>query len=578
MEFSLAARILKRKEAVRKAKATRDRKVYAIHPSLGEVWKEVDLITMVKRLDTNHKMQEHLEGAMIDQPELLKLKLLPFQREGVSWLIQQEETIFNGGILADEMGMGGNRVDNVNELHKHHVVITTYAVLESEHRRETKGYQLHGKHCRDKSLLHAIQWDRVILDEAHNIKDRSCSTAKAAFRLDAKSRWSLSGTPLQNRVGELYSLIRFIKTFPYSYYFCSKCPCQSLAWKFSDYRSCDECGHKPMSHFCWWNREILRPIQKYGSQGDGRVAFVKLGHLLNKIMLRRTKLERASDLGLPPKVVRQRGCFFNDEEMDFYESMYGETRTKFMAYVNEGTVLNHYAHIFDLLMKMRQAANHPFLVLYGRNKSMQHVDVCGVCQEEAEDPISAQCKHVFCREDIKLYISSATVGSDQLQCPVWAQSHQSILNRMDIGGWRSSTKIEALIEELSKLRSRDCTIKSIVFSQFVSFLDIIEWRLLRCGFRCVKLDGRMLPCQRDGVINAFMTNPVITVFLVSLKAGGVALNLTEASRVFIMDPWWNPAVEDQAMDRIHRLGQYRPIEVIRIIVENSIESRIIELQ
>ncbi|KAJ1502413.1 ATP-dependent helicase, partial [Coelomomyces lativittatus] len=122
------------------------------------------------------------------------------------------------------------------------------------------------------------------------------------------------------------------------------------------------------------------------------------------------------------------------------------------------------------------------------------------------------------------------------------------------------------------------TIKSIVFSQYVSFLELIHWRLRKANFECVKLDGRMSLQQRDSVIQAFMTNPNVTVFLISLKAGGVALNLTEASQVFIMDPWWNPAAEDQAMDRIHRLGQYRPIRITRIIIQDSIEERIIQLQ
>ena len=97
--------------------------------------------------------------------------------------------------------------------------------------------------------------------------------------------------------------------------------------------------------------------------------------------------------------------------------------------------------------------------------------------------------------------------------------------------------MEALVEELSALKREGSIEKSLVFSQFVSFLDLIQWRLMRSGFNVVKLDGRMGPQQRDTAIQMFMTDPSITVFLVSLKAGGVALNLTEASRVFIMDPW-----------------------------------------
>ena len=98
-----------------------------------------------------------------------------------------------------------------------------------------------------------------------------------------------------------------------------------------------------------------------------------------------------------------------------------------------------------------------------------------------------------------------------------------------------------------------------MFSQFVNFLDLVAFRLQRAGFRICRLEGNMTPEARDRTIRHFMENPGVSVFLVSLKAGGVALNLTEASRVYLMDPWWNPAVEVQAMDRIHRLGQHRPI-------------------
>ncbi|KAJ1797106.1 DNA repair protein rad16 [Coemansia sp. RSA 2523] len=172
----------------------------------------------------------------------------------------------------------------------------------------------------------------------------------------------------------------------------------------------------------------------------------------------------------------------------------------------------------------------------------------------------------------------ATLMESMVTTPATSEYRRSIVNRIDMRTWRSSTKIEALVEELSRLRQGDATIKSIVFSQFVNFLDLIQWRLNRAGFSVCRLDGRMTPAQRDAVIRTFMTRPEYTVFLVSLKAGGVALNLTEASHVYLADCWWNPSVEVQAMDRIHRMGQYRPIKVTRIIIDNSIESRIVALQ
>ena len=158
---------------------------------------------------------------------------------------------------------------------------------------------------------------KVVSTIAHSIKDRTSSTARAVFGFQTTYKWSLTGTPLHNRVGELYSLIRFMRVDPFSYYFCKKCPCRSDTWNFADRRRCDDCGHVVMHHFCWWNNEIMKPIQKWGYKGLGLDAMKKLGLLLDQIMLRRTKVEREDDLGLPPRVVNVRRDDFNDEEMDF---------------------------------------------------------------------------------------------------------------------------------------------------------------------------------------------------------------------------------------------------------------------
>ncbi len=616
------------------------------HPQLKDVWENLQKTVAV------------IKPEEAEQPAGLNIKLLPFQREGLYWMTRQEQGTWKGGMLADEMGMGKtiqmislmlsdrkkpclvvaptvaimqwrneieqytepklkvllwhgpNRTQNLKELKAVDVVLTSYAVLESSFRKQESGFRRKNEILKEKSALHAVHWRRIILDEAHNIKERSTNTAKGAFALQGDFRWCLSGTPLQNRVGELYSMIRFLGGDPFAYYFCKKCPCKSLHWSFSDKRNCDSCGHTPMHHTCYWNNEILKPIQRSGAQhGEGRDAFRRLRILLERMMLRRTKLERADDMGLPPRTIEVRRDLFNEEEEDLYTSLYTDTTRKFSTYLDQGTVLNNYSNIFTLLTRMRQLANHPDLVLRSKTgmaskllgDAQSEIHVCRLCTDEAEDAIMSRCKHIFCRECVRQYLDadiepgavpdcpychatlSIDLESEALEPPESTirmndSGRQGILARLDMDKWRSSTKIEALVEELTQLRSEDKTIKSLVFSQFVNFLDLIAFRLQRAGFQICRLEGNMSPEARNRTIKHFMENPNVTVFLVSLKAGGVALNLTEASRVYLMDPWWNPSVEVQAMDRIHRLGQHRPIIVKRMVIENSIESRIIELQ
>lgn len=618
-------------------------KLYENHPYLEDVFPYLEMLPPVP-----------VQRAV--QPAEMSITLLPFQLEGLHWLQAQEDGEFGGGILADEMGMGktiqtiglfmadrtkrpnlvvgptvalmqwkheieahangqlsvllfhgANRTTKAAELAKYDVILTSYSVLESCYRKQNYGFKRKAGLVKEPSPLHAVKFYRVVLDEAHNIKDRTSGTAKAANNLLTEKRWCLTGTPLQNKIGELYSLVRFLKLRPFYEYFCTKCDCSSTEWMFSDWRHCDICGHSPMMHTNFFNHFMLKNIQKFGIEGDGLVSFQNIQMLLKNIMLRRTKLERADDLGLPPRTVEIRYDTFNEEEKDLYVLLYSDSRRKFNEYVAEGVVLNNYANIFTLITRMRQLADHPDLVLKkvsggggGNNGTSagSGVIVCQICDDEAEEPIESKCHHKFCRLCVQEYCDLA-MESTKIECPVChialaidlqqpalAVDEQeftkaSIVNRIQMGvhgDWRSSTKIEALVEELYKLRSDRYTLKSIVFSQFTSMLDLIEWRLKRAGFNTVKLQGLMSPQQRDNTIKHFMENTLVEVFLVSLKAGGVALNLCEASQVFLMDPWWNPSVEWQSMDRVHRIGQKRPIKITRFCIKDSIELKIIELQ
>lgn len=641
----------------KKRKTTRKRKPAAKKKAKGP--KTTPYERNTKRLYENHpelinvfpdlKNAPPYVAQRAPQPDGMSIRLLPFQLEGLHWLLAQEEGKYGGGVLADEMGMGktiqtiallmndltkrpslvvaptvalmqwkneieqhtngklkiytyhgASRTVNAAELDSFDVILTTYSVLESVYRKQTYGFKRKTGLVKEASALHNMEFYRVILDEAHNIKDRQSNTAKAVNNLRTQKRWCLSGTPLQNRIGEMYSLIRFLDIEPFSKYFCTKCDCASKEWHFSDFMHCNSCGHVVMQHTNFFNHFMLKNIQKFGVEGPGLESFNNIQTLLKNVMLRRTKVERADDLGLPPRIVTIRKDYFNEEEKDLYRSLYSDVTRKYNSYVEEGVVLNNYANIFSLITRMRQLADHPDLVLKRLKKNDGDNDgviVCQLCDDEAEEPIESKCHHKFCRLCIKEFVESYLEADSNLTCPVChiglsidlsqpslqvdmeQFKKQSIVSRLNLKGtWRSSTKIEALVEELYKLRSPVRTIKSIVFSQFTSMLDLVEWRLKRAGFKTVKLQGSMSPTQRDQTIKYFMNNIECEVFLVSLKAGGVALNLCEASQVFILDPWWNPSVEWQSGDRVHRIGQFRPVKITRFCIEDSIESRIIELQ
>ncbi|KAF8106466.1 hypothetical protein N665_0139s0056 [Sinapis alba] len=525
---------------------------------------------------------------------------------------------------------GSKKEKNAEEFKKYDFVLTTYSTVENGYRRRilppekqceycNKSFSpakliIHNKdYCGPRavktteqtleedqighSILHSMKWNRIILDEAHTIKDGGSNTAKAVFALKAIYRWALSGTPLQNNVGELYSLIRFLQIHPYSYYFCYECDCKVL-----DYPYC-QCSHYPRHHFCWWNKNV-----KTRKQGMRKRAMILVKHkYLKGILIRRTKLGRAADLALPPRVITVRRDALDIKEFDYYESLYKESQAQYNTYVEAGTLMNNCVNIIVLLLRLRQAVDHPYLVVYspssGANANLnderKKEHECGLCHEPAEDNVVTSCGHEFCKGCLIDF--SASLGS--VSCPTcsklltmdWATNAEtekqaeskttlkgfrasSILNRINLDGFQTSTKIEALREEIRLMVERDGSAKAIVFSQFISFLDLINYTLGKCGVSCVQLVGTMSKAARDIAINKFREDPDCKVFLMSLQAGGVALNLTVASHVFMMDPCWNPAVERQAQDRIHRIGQYKPIRIVKFIIENTVEEKILKLQ
>ncbi|EED21725.1 DNA excision repair protein Rad16, putative [Talaromyces stipitatus ATCC 10500] len=610
------------------------RKLEKQHPLITTMWKDLENMPAIV-------------PQQAEQPAGISRKLKSFQLEGLNWMMQQEKTQYKGGLLGDEMGMGktiqavsllmsdypvgkpslvvvppvalmqwqseineytdgklkvlvyhnsNHKVKHLKrkDLLAYDVIMISYSGLESMYRKEMKGWNREDGIVKEDSVIHSIDFHRLVLDEAHSIKQRTTSVARACFALKSTYKWCLSGTPVQNRIGEFFSLLRFLEVRPFACYFCKVCKCQELHWSQDAEKRCTHCHHSGFSHVSVFNQEILNPITE--SHGQARQdALRKLRLITDRIMLRRLKRDHTSSMELPPKRVIIHNEFFGEIERDFSTSIMTNTTRQFDTYVSRGVMLNNYANIFGLIMQMRQVANHPDLILKKHGEGGQNVLVCNICDEPAESPIRSRCHHEFCRQCAKDYMRSfdadSVVDCPRCHIPLSIDFEQpeieqeedvvkknSIINRIRMEDWTSSTKIEMLVYDLYKLRSKKQTHKSIVFSQFTSMLQLVEWRLRRAGFNTVMLDGSMTPAQRQNSIDHFMKNVDVEVFLVSLKAGGVALNLTEASRVFIVDPWWNPAAEWQSADRCHRIGQRRPCVITRLCIEDSVESRMVALQ
>ena len=349
---------------------------------------------------------------------------------------------------------------------------------------------------------------------------------------------------------------------------------------------CQDCGHGSVQHFSQFNKHVLNPIQRAGYSGDGRRAMFTLKReILDKCLLRRTKENRAADMKLPPRLVSIRAVRLHPIEEDFYNALYTQTQSSFNDYVDQGTLLNNYAHIFDLLMRMRQAVDHPYLVVYSNRDTKAQASNgvaiangtadCGICNEPPTDlVISSCCEAAFCRSCVQDYMAVDREGSIpcpgcrapfsmDLNQPTYEKSlgqsnpvasdpmpllkdlanvpSGSILRRINLAEYATSTKIEALVEELVTMRETSPGSKAIVFSQFVNMLDLIRWRLHSdpclkdMGLGARALHGGMDVKARDASLKDFRENPNVRVLLMSLKAGGVALNLTVANNIYLME-------------------------------------------
>jgi SNF2 family DNA or RNA helicase len=419
-------------------------------------------------------------------PSGVRAELRSYQRTGYHWLSFLSQSGM-GALLADDMGLGktlqalcaltapalvvcpasvvfnwaaelarfrpdlqvstyhgGNR--SLDEAA--HVTITTYAVMRL-----------------DADKLGAKRWDTLILDEAQTIKNPDSQVARAAYALDARFRIALTGTPVENRLTDLWSLFHFLN--------------RGLLGGRADFE--DSYG---------------RPIAE-----GSREAAERLRARIKPFVLRRMKRDVVKEL--PPRTDVVLRCTLDEQERAVYESVRAATQKEVVEQLaTGGSVLA----ALEALLRLRQACCHRALL------PGQHAE--------------------------------------------------------------RSSKLDLLFETLDEALSEGH--KALVFSQWTSLLDLVEPELKKRDLRFVRLDGSTP--DRGAVVKRFQEDAEVGVMLLSLKAGGVGLNLTAADHVFLMDPWWNPAAEDQAADRAHRIGQERPVLVHRLVASESVEERILALQ
>lgn len=461
---------------------------------------EANLDEMFNRLRKQLKLFEGVKP--LETPGNFVGSLRPYQCDGLGWF-EFLRTFSFGGCLADDMGLGKtvqvlalletrralredpnnhvgpslvvaprslvfnwkqeairfvpklrildhtgiDRVKGIDHLEDYDMILTTYGTLR-----------------RDAIFLKDLRFDYVVLDEAQAVKNPSSESAKAVRLVNGTHRMALSGTPVQNNLGDLWSLFEFLNP-----------GMLGTSTVFSEGMATDENSRRLLSR-------ALRPF-----------------------ILRRTKEQVAADL--PKKLEQTIFCELEGEQKRLYEQLRDGFRKSLLAQVDRDGMGKSKMLVLEALLRLRQAALHPGLI-------------------------------------------------DPTRIP------------------EGSAKLDMLVDRLTEIIGSGH--KALVFSQFTSMLAIVRDSLDKLGIKYEYLDGKTRDRQQH--VERFQNDETCKLFLVSLKAGGLGLNLTAADYVYLLDPWWNPAVETQAIDRAHRIGQTRPVFACRIIAKDTVEEKVLSLQ
>ncbi|KAJ5773382.1 Helicase C-terminal [Penicillium paradoxum] len=511
---------------------------------------------------------------------------------------------------------GPNRTTDFMELSEYDIIITTYSTILSE---------ISGRGAKSGKLspLTRMNMFRIVLDEAHVIREQNAAQTKAILGLHSERRWSVTGTPIQNRMEDLLSVTRFLRITPY------------------DQRA-------------QFSQHVYNPVKN----GDPN-ALTRLRVLVDSFTLRRVK----DKINLPPREDNIVTLPFSDQEQQVHDFFRAESHVMMNVIAGEDKRKisgRMYHHVLKAMMILRQVSAHGKELLditdrerikglsahdaidledsepdetpavidkkaYELFSLMQQNSVprCGNCNRvlgeqtntmganhrDSPMAIFLPCHDVFCPDCFSGWKHAYDSGFEtQTRCPrcegwnppkystitpAGFEEYEAQMERdrqtrrlgKNLGEYEGPhTKTIALIDYLkqsvedSKRLVGQSPIKSIVFSAWTSHLDLIEIALHSNGLDgFTRLDGTMTLAARTKALEEFAKNDNITVLLATIGAGGVGLNLTSASRVFIMEPQYNPAAVAQAIDRVHRLGQTRDVQVFQFIMKNSIEEKIMEL-
>ena len=510
----------------------------------------------------------------------------------VAWQEQIQQHVQDGALRVATY-QGPNRKDILQRLDEIDILIVSYNTLQTDYRKDSvPDTEPPAKRIKAGDNLFCTMFHRIILDEAHVVRNTKSSTFKACMALQTERRLCLTGTPLQNKPEDIQALFQFLHV-------------------------------PPLSNPAVFRRAISQPIKDGDENG-----LTRLRATMACFALRRNK--DLATLSLPDKHVEIRSVEFRGKHKEIYDTIFDSAKQAFQAVLKGGDdgLLRH-TNVFEILTRLRQACCSGALVPIERLQRAEDVlqlirgkenlsaqegqklleklkgaleydedasPECAICMEEMQEQaatILRTCSHVFCKMCLEKV--AFNYKSDCPLCRVPFTTEQmipwkaaaaaaattdnfekaSLSQQLDSLG--PSPKVEALLLCVKEMKIDE---KMVIFSQFTKFLNEIEGVLTEQFGRSswVRIDGTKSAGERKQAMKCFGGEDGPRFMLCSLRSAGTGITLSRANVCVMMDTWWNKAVEQQAQDRVHRIGQSRPVRIVRFVASDSVESRMIELQ